>query len=409
MGSAVYAEAVVLTDPMRWYLASNVEVLVGSSSECEICLAVPTVSRRHATFTLLGNRVAVKDLGSRNGIRFLGARVLDAQVPVGGSIELGRFKVRFLAPESTQPESAKTELAGMIGNGVQMRRLFAAIEKLAPSQITVMISGETGSGKDKVARALHESSGRSAKPFRVFDCSAVNPALIESELFGHAKGAFSGAISDRMGLLEAAADGTLFIDEVGELPLELQPKLLRAIEAREFRRVGDVVVRACHARIVTATHRDLEAKVAEGSFRLDLYHRLAVAVLHVPALRDRPEDISPLVRLFAREFTGLEVDLSPQTVAAFQCESWPGNVRELRNAVQRTLALGRWRDDLSPNDQPIGLTESREKVIDRFEREFLAKLIEQARGNMSEVARLARISRSQLYRLLEKHGLRADG
>jgi DNA-binding NtrC family response regulator len=403
-GAAVL-EAELDGRPRRWTLVPDVEVTVGSATDNVIVLPHPTVSRRHASLTLHAGRVEVKDLGSRNGTHFLGARVGQAQVLLGGAVRVGKVTLRFLAPSSGIPESSQTELAGMVGHGQPMRQLFGTIEKLAPSGVSVLIIGESGTGKDLVARALHSLSPRAREPFQVFDCGGVSPTLIEAELFGHVRGAFSGAVADRLGALEAAGAGTLFIDEIGELPLDLQPKLLRAIESREFRRVGEVETRICRARVVAATHRDLETRVTEGTFRLDLYHRLAVAVLEVPPLRDRPEDIAPLVRRFASELTGVDLTLSPQMLAAFQCERWPGNVRELKNAVQRTLALGRWRDDLPPDREPIGLSASKEQVIDRFEREYLQALLAQAGDNLSELARRAQISRSQLYRLLEKHGL----
>jgi DNA-binding NtrC family response regulator len=260
-------------------------------------------------------------------------------------------------------------------------------------------------GKTAVAQALHNLSPRKKEPFMVVDCGALSRQLVESELFGHAKGAFTGADKPRAGALEAAASGTLFLDEIAELPLDLQPKLLRALDGNGFKRVGENLERTARCVVHAATHKDLQGEVKAGRFREDLYYRLAVATVRVPPLRERPEDIPALVEHFARARGG--VNLSPATIAAFQCDAWQGNVRELRNAVDRALALG--DADLPEPVKGVapGFKEARDKLLEDFERDYLRTLLERNGDNMSEAARVAGISRAQFYRLLERYGLKA--
>jgi DNA-binding NtrC family response regulator len=234
----------------------------------------------------------------------------------------------------------------------------------------------------------------------------VSPNLLESELFGHARGAFTGADRDRMGAVEAAHGGTLFLDEVGELPLTHQPKLLRLLETQEFRRVGEGHVRHATFRLLSATHRELEAEVKARRFREDLYFRLAVTAVTLPPLRERPEDIPLLAGHFARQLTGMDITLGPATLAALQCDPWRGNVRELRNAVQRVVTLG--SPDVRPAEQasaPLAFNEARDKLLEQFERDYLRALLARHKRNVSAAAREARLSRSQFYRLLERHKL----
>ncbi len=383
---------------------------VGSDSSCDLVVADRSVSRRHATIELVPGAVKVRDLGSRNGTTYLGARIEQARVPLGGSVRIGRTTLRFspLAPEV--PPSEREELCGLIGRSLPMRRLFTLVEKLARSDATVLVRGESGTGKDAVARAIHQLSDRASSPFVVFECAAVNPNLVESELFGHARGAFTGADRARAGAVEAATGGTLYLDEVGALPLELQPKLLRVLESREFRRVGENLPRKTSMRVVASTHKDLEAEVKAGHFRSDLYFRLAVTVVEVPPLRKRPEDIPLLAAHFARRLTGVDVPLNPATLAALQCDMWPGNVRELRNAVERVVTLGSLRGDApEPEPPPASFKEMRERFLSQFERDYLVALIERNDGNVSAAAREAKLARSQFYRLLARHGLVGRG
>jgi len=386
-------------------------LLVGSDPSCELPLEDATVSRRHLVLELLPGAVRVRDLGSRNGTRYLGARIREARVPIGGSVTVGKTTLR-IRPATAQKRalSDREELHGLLGKSVAMRQLFAELERLGPQRAPVLIRGETGSGKEMVARALHALSGAEEQrgPFVVFDCSSVSPNLMESELFGHAQGSFTGADRDRVGAVEAANGGTLFLDELGELPLAQQPKLLRLLETQEFRRVGEGQVRHSTFRLVSATHRDLEAEVRAKRFREDLYFRLAVTSVTLPPLRERPEDIPMLASHFARQLTGMDITLAPATLAALQCDPWRGNVRELRNAVQRVVALGSLEAGGAKEQQspaPLAFNEARDKLLEQFERDYLTALLARHKRNISAAARESRLSRSQFYRLLERHKL----
>ncbi|MGQ0507483.1 MAG: sigma 54-interacting transcriptional regulator, partial [Myxococcaceae bacterium] len=373
-------------------------MVFGSGPDCDLVLPDSKVSRRHASVELLAGAVRVRDLQSRNGTAYLGARIDQARVPLGGTLVVGKTTVRF-APldDSTAQESDSSELNGLLGTSSPMRRLFAAMERLGPTDSTVLIRGETGTGKEAVARALHALSPRASSELVVFDCASVNTNLIESELFGHARGAFTDAVTQRAGALEKAAGGTLFLDEIGELSLELQPRLLRALENREFHRVGCNQTRRMTARVVAATHRDLEAEVKAGRFRADLYFRLAIGVLEVPPLRARPEDIPLLATHFAQDRSGGEVTLDATTLAALQCERWPGNVRELRNAVERLVTLGRkGRSAAVTAVDGTTFKRAREWLVQQFERDYLAGILDRHKGNVSAAARESGLSRSQV-------------
>jgi two-component system response regulator GlrR len=380
-------------------------LLVGSDPRCDLVIADPRVSRRHCSFDLLGQAVRVRDLRSRNGTYYQGARIEEARVPVGGTIVIGHTTLRFSPEKEQLVLSDRSELHGLVGRAPAMRRLFAILERLGPSDSTVVIRGETGSGKDGVARALHLLSRRAREPFVVFDSASVSHDLIESELFGHARGAFTSAGEARAGALECAGGGTLFLDEIGELPLDLQPKLLRAIENREFRRVGSTEVRRMNARLIAATHRDLEEEMRAGRFRADLFFRLAVTVVEVPALRHRPEDIPLLASRFARECTQGERTLDPSQLAALQCAPWPGNVRELRNSVERLFALGEAEERGAELREVTTFKAVRESMLQQFERDYLTTLLKRNGANVSAAARESGLSRSQFYRLLWHHGL----
>jgi transcriptional regulator with PAS, ATPase and Fis domain len=300
-----------------------------------------------------------------------------------------------------------------------MRALFAQLDRVARTPETILMLGESGTGKDLLARAVHERSAHAKGPFVVFDCGAVAPELMESELFGAVRGAFTGAMQDRAGVLEQAQGGTLFLDEIGELPLSLQPKLLRAIEARQFRRLGGKAWSHFDARILAATHRDVRSQVAAGTFREDLYFRIAVFQVHVPALRERREDIGVLVESFLQAQTPPKTlaDLPDRTLDMLKAHDWPGNVRELRNTVARLVLFPHLGSEVldspapAPGKLPVHLTlrEARALVMEDFEHAYVTAKLKAYKGNVSGAAEAMGISRQFLHRLMVRYGIRGSG
>jgi len=301
------------------------------------------------------------------------------------------------------------------------------VERIAPTDATVLIEGETGTGKDMIARTLHQLSPRSDKPFIVVDCGAVAGTLIESELFGHEKGAFTGAVAARQGAFELASGGTVFLDELGELSLDLQPKLLRVLEQRELRRVGGTKIIKVDLRVIAATRKDLRSEVEKGKFREDLYFRINVVPITTPALRERREDIPLLIDAMLGKLPNGGIVLSEATRVALMAHDWPGNVRELRNVIERALALGadpsmlvaplgsetatkgaQQRDGLE-FEPGVSFRDTKEKWNELFERRYLTWLIKRAEGNISKAARDADMDRKYLHKLLRKYGITAAG
>ena len=338
--------------------------------------------------------------------------------------------------EGVKIEPSSKEIFGqMVGKSRRMRQIFAILEKIAPSSATVIIEGDTGTGKDLVAQAIHEHSLRKNKPFIVFDCSAVAPNLIESELFGHERGAFTGAVKSRRGAFEAAHGGTIFLDEIGELTLDLQPKLLRALEQREIKRVGANVPVKTDVRVICATNRNLRNEIKEGRFREDLYYRLSVVKLLLPSLRDRPDDISLLVERFLAtsahnkdEAGNLKVTrVDDEALKVLARHAWPGNVRELYNVMERALsfangdALSRAqfefiaqdshvespeeRTEWMPVTTDIPFKDAKAKIVEVFEKEYLTDLLKKNDFNISKASREAKIDRKHLRNLLKKYGI----
>ncbi len=340
---------------------------------------------------------------------------------IGGS----RLSLRERGAPSTVELSPAARLGDAIGRSVAMRALFATLARAAATDETILLHGESGTGKEILARAIHDASPRRGGPFVVFDCAASSPGLLEAELFGHVRGAFTGALRDRAGLFEQAGGGTLFIDELGELPVELQPKLLRAIESRRVRRVGANDWRDVDVRLVAATNRELRARVAERAFREDLYYRLAVIEARIPSLRDRKEDIPLLVeRFLAAQSPPRRIgDLPPHALELLGAHSWPGNVRELRNVVARlsifpdlgreviTAPQGRGGggdDDIGPLLR-LPLRDAREAVVERFERRYVAAKLAEASGGVVRAAEAMGVSRQLLHRLMTRYGLSGGG
>jgi DNA-binding NtrC family response regulator len=418
-------EVVVLSGPDagKQLRATRRSLIIGTGAPSDLTLADPHVSRTHLRIDATDEYV-VRDLGSTNGTRVQGVRVREAILDDGAILECGSTRMRFqLVPEPLRIELAPDDgFEGLIGRSVAMRELFALLARVAVTDAPVLIEGETGTGKERVARAVHARSLRAGRPFVVFDCAAVPPTLIESELFGHEKGAFTGATDRRAGVFERAAGGTVLLDELGELSLELQPKLLRVLESSEVFRVGAQKPTPIDVRLVAATNRDLQARVAEGHFREDLYYRLAVVTLTVPALRERREDIPALAAHFARDriFAGGDGGRGPgwETIFEFmKAHDWPGNVRELRNVVERAVIMA--DPNLLTGNPLDALAELRKKAEpalrkrvslraarDQTEREYLEDLIRSTDGDLDEAAAIAEVHRKSLERLLREHGIK---
>jgi transcriptional regulator with PAS, ATPase and Fis domain len=418
---------VVVTPPKGKDITARLAVapvVVGSSPECDLVLSDPRVSRRHCDVTLSARGVTVRDLGSKNGTILGDLSIVEAWLPLGRKVVVGgsTLVVRMVGAPSILPLSTSASFGSALGGSLPMRALFARLERAAATAETILLLGESGTGKELLARGIHDGSPRRAGPFVVFDCAAVAPNLVEAELFGFMKGAFTGANQARAGLLEQANGGTLFIDELGELPVDLQPKLLRALEARQVRRLGGTGYVAFDARVVAATHRDLQSRVASGAFREDLYYRLAVVEAIVPPLRERRDDIPLLVERFlaAQSPPRTLADLPPNALDMLKAHHWPGNVRELRNTVARLTLF----PDLGegaivhakprPGDGGLGdltrlpLREAREVVLEQFERAYLVARLREHGGNVSRAAEAMGISRQLVYRLMERYGIRND-
>jgi len=399
--------------------SSGEEATAGTAPGNDLLLRDPTVSRHHLAIRATAGGLELRDLGSTNGTILGGYRVKLAVLEPGALLRAGEdvIRVELLDEEVLEPVSARAQFGALIGDSPAMRRLFAVLERFAAGQGTVLLEGETGTGKELVAEAIHREGPRRGGPFVVVDCGAVPPTLLESELFGHARGAFTGAERDRRGAVAAARGGTLFLDEIGELSLEVQPVLLRLLESGTFARVGEQRRQAADIRVIAATNRDLREEVNRGRFRADLFYRLAVLRVRVPPLRERLQDVPLLVRHFCRQLTGEEGDegrLPDDLVTALSRQRWPGNVRELRAAVQRALIFGdatRWREGQVGPDAPtlvdVGMTygEAKERAIGAWEADYVRRLLEQYGGNQSRAARAVGMSRAHLRALMGRYGL----
>jgi DNA-binding NtrC family response regulator len=400
------------------------EYVVGKAPTCDIVLSDKTISRQHLKLQVREDHVLAIDLDSRNGSFCEGLRFTQLELRPGIVITLGTTELK-LVPEDTRerslPLSARGSFGALVGTSRKMREVFTLLERMAPGGSDVLIQGETGTGKELCAEALHQESRRGKGPFVIVDLAGIAPSLIESELFGHVKGAFTGAQSDRAGAFERASGGTVFLDEVGELPLELQPRLLRVLERRQVKRVGANDYRSVDMRVVAATHVDLEGAVKAGKFRRDLFHRLAVLRVTLPPLRERPEDIPLLIDTVLERMGRPPSALSDQTRALLAQYPWPGNVRELRNVVEQVVNLGEEalpelsplpgepRSGSSTAELELPFKEAKERLIEGFERDYLKSLIERCEGNISRASREAGIDRVYLRKLLRKHGLDGGG
>jgi transcriptional regulator with PAS, ATPase and Fis domain len=313
------------------------------------------VSRVHCQIAITGEGVVVRDLDSKNGLLLSGARIREAVLPPGVALRLGASELYWVAEGEAQqlPLSKGARFGEALGSSVPMRALFAKLEQAAATDEPVVLHGESGTGKDLLAHGVHQSSARADGPFVVMDCGAVAPALVEAELFGHVRGAFTGAVGTRQGRIEQAHKGTLFLDEVGTMSTALQMKLLRALQEREFERVGDNHTIKVDVRFIAATNSDLAKMVAEGTFREDLYYRLNVIPIQLPPLRERRDDIPLLVTHFLEKFSpDSPMHVAQAAMRGLMAYAWPGNVRQLENAVERAVALSAGRTEVDITDLP---------------------------------------------------------
>lgn len=405
-------------------------VRIGKAPDNDLVLSDASVSRYHCELEPSAAGLVIRDLGSTNHTRVGRSKVQTATLEPGATLLVGDVEL-VIEPntERTQVSPSSSDRFGRaIGPSLAMRQVFGLLERIAGSDATVLLEGETGTGKDALAQSIHEHSPRKDQPFVVVDCGAVSYNLIESEFFGHERGAFTGAVQARAGAFETAGKGTLFLDEIGELPIDVQPKLLRVLETGEFRRVGGNRGQRCEARIIAATKRNLKLEVERGKFREDLYFRLAVVPVTVPPLRQRREDIPALVEHFLeqarqRDPRVASLTLSAQTLAGLAAHDWPGNVRELRNVLDRAVYIASASGDsrLRVVDLPViprgsayewhfqegeSYRETRARYEHEFEQRYVSWLLGKHGGNVSAAARAAKMDRKYLHDLARRHGLR---
>jgi DNA-binding NtrC family response regulator len=389
--------------------------LIGTGPACSIRLADPLVSRRHASLELVGGVLRLSDLESTNGTRLQGVRIVEALVSAGESIQIGKTTLRV------DPLTEHTALEGtpffgrVFGTSLEMRRVYSIAKRLAANNLPTIIEGETGTGKEALAESLHEASDRREGPFVVIDCTALAASLVESELFGHERGAFTGAVVGRKGVFEQAHGGTLFIDEIGDLDVSLQAKLLRAIERSEIRRVGGSSWARVDVRVIAATRRDLDKQVQDGLFRDDLFYRLAIGRIELPPLRRRTGDIRFLAELFWTDLKG-EGPLPSDVLQRLESYTWPGNVRELQNAVARYVAMGELEPELEPHvpsapatanedfldgllNRGLPLVVGRQHVVAEYERRYVERVLAEHRGHVGRASAASGIGRRYFQRI----------
>jgi transcriptional regulator with GAF, ATPase, and Fis domain len=407
--------------PKAEYLSTKESCSIGSHPLNDFVLDDPTVSRFHCEIRLTEQGPVLRDLGSRNGTVMDGVQVLAVLLKNGSRLRLGNSTLQFVWGDDLNklPLSQQAQFGSLVGGSVPMRAAYALLEKAAASSATVLLDGETGTGKGAAAESIHRQSTRRTEPFVVVDCSAIPENLLESELFGHEKGAFTGATERQIGAFEEANGGTVFLDEIGELPTNLQPKLLRVLDNKEIRRIGSTARKEVDVRIIAATNRDLRAEVNAGRFRSDLYFRLAVLRVTLPPLSQRPDDIPRLVEFLLSKTGHRPADLQwlrePEFISKLQSLSWPGNVRELRNYLERCAIFGSAPEahdtlsvptsDQEPVDASGPLAPARERAIANFERRYLQALMQSNDWRVGKAAEKAGMDRISLWRLLRRHGI----
>ena len=403
---------------------------VGAHSSNDLVLVEDrTASRHHFEIQYTERGYLVIDLNSTNGTWLDGRRIERAYLSQGSQVRAGQTTLTFapIDEEVTVEPDRDGELCGMVGSSVKMRQIFGLIKKIAPMDVSVSIQGETGTGKELVARAIHELSGRKRGPMVVLDCGAIPPNLIESELFGHEKGAFTGAVAARPGAFERAHGGTIFLDELGELRTDLQPKLLRVLENREVRRVGGNEVQEVDVRVIAATNRDLVKEIQTGGFREDLYFRLSVINIQLPPLRQRREDVPHILRRALADPELLQKHgrkrFSQDALNMLMAYTWPGNVRELINVLSHVLTFsegeevlvghlparvqGQQKESPVPFNEHLSFKDAKEQLLESFEREYIGSVLKRCEGNISRAARESGLHRKSIERLVKKYQLDA--
>jgi DNA-binding NtrC family response regulator len=403
----------------------SVSFTLGSGSGCDVPLSDPTISRRHLGVEPGAGGVVLRDLGSTNGSFVQGSRFNELTLGFGTEVTIGKTVLKYVPNEEAidLPPSDSESYGALVGRDPKMRRLFKLLDDLAATDATVLIEGESGTGKALFAEEIHRHSPRKNGPFVVFDCGVIPEGRIEAALFGAVAGAISGAVTDRRGAFEEADGGTLFLAEIGELPMAVQPALLRALDKQVVRPVGGSSYARASVRVVASTNRNLHAEIAAKQFREDLYYRIAIVRMLVPPLRERPDDIPLLVQGFLDQLRpDRPLALTPPALERLRRHDWTGNVRELRNVVERASALSRGSDlvldetfdrklTASGNAAPdltLPFKEAKAQVVDAFERTYIEALLKRHEGNLSAAARAAEIDRKHLRELLRKHGLRAS-
>jgi DNA-binding NtrC family response regulator len=424
-------------DQGKEHMLDEGTTMVGTHADNDLVITDATVSRYHLEVRVRRDGIEIRDLDTTNGTKHGGARVTQIVLTGAARLRLGKHTEVDVEPVDSNVELgewASDRFGDVLGSTAPMKRLFALLAKAAPTEATILLQGETGTGKEAIAEAVHRASRRSKGPFVVVDCGSIPHELIASELFGHARGSFTGAATDKQGLIEAANHGTLFLDEIGELALDLQPQLLRVLDRRQVRRVGETQSVDVDIRVIAATHRDLRAMVRTGQFREDLYYRLAVVATSVPPLRDRKADIPALATWFAEKMGRGSFAQSPALLDQLQRHDWPGNVRELRNVVERALSLGdsaladigaedartpipgeagesvasAGKRQSNPDVLELPFKEAKAQLVEAFERDYLQALLARHHGNISRAASEAGIDRNYIHRLVKKYGLEVD-
>ena len=411
-------------------------IRIGTAPENDVILTDRAVSRYHCEIEAREDGFLLRDQASKNGVYIGAVRIKEALLEGTTKLRLANDVIRFApAGDAIEVQLSRNERFGdALGNSVAMREVFTMLERAAPTDLTVLLEGETGTGKELLAEGLHRKSKRAEKPYQIIDCGAIPRDLIESELFGHTKGSFTGAIGDKKGLFESAEGGTIFLDEIGELDLELQPKLLRVLERGEVRRVGSAATLPVNVRIVAATNRDLLSEVAAGRFRQDLYYRLSVVKVRVPPLRERRDDIPLIAKHIAleltREFPEVVEDSSVAHIGSlvqrYRDYTWPGNVRELRNVIERTLvfhedqAVPEGGVSAEPGESGAAMPVLRgmgsggisvfrvakHEAVTHFERDYLEKVLGAHGNNVSKASRAAGLDRRNFQKLLRKYDMK---